>query len=129
MLVSVGCGGRGTPDLGKVSGTVTLDGQPLPQAKVEFQPTADGGSASSATTDDQGKYELMYSVGIEGAQIGEHKVRITSYRQEHVEGSEPREIPERVPPQYNSQTELIKTVEGGSQTIDFPLTGALDAGG
>ena len=129
MLLSLGCASRDTPDLGKVSGVVTLDGEPLPQATVEFQPTEAGGVTSFGTTDDEGKYELSYSVGIDGAKVGEYKVRITSYRQEHVEDGPPREIPERVPPKYNSQTELVRTVEAGSQTMDFELTGALDAGG
>ena len=128
VVVLLGCAGRNTPPLGKVTGTVTLDGQPLPKAKILFQPTGEG-APSYGRTDETGRYELQYSVDIAGALVGEHKVRITTYMQEQVEGQAPKEYPERVPPKYNTQTELIKTVESGSQEIDFQLTGALDAAG
>ena len=62
----------------------------------------------------------MYSVGIKGALVGKHTVRITIGRQEQVEGQPPREIPERVPPQYNRETTLSKDVAPGAQEIDNP---------
>lgn len=71
----------------------------------------------------------MYGVDQMGAMIGEHKVRITSYRQERSPDGVITEVPERVPSKYNAQTELTETVEEGSQEINFPLEGALDAGG
>jgi len=128
-LVIAGCGGSG-PDLGAVTGTVTLDGAALEGATVEFQPTAAGGSPSYGTTDASGAYELMFTFDKKGALPGEHKVRISKTKP--AEGAVPsgddddddddeNEI-ETLPAKYNTQTELTATVEAGKNTADFPLT-------
>jgi hypothetical protein len=62
----------------------------------------------------------MYTRGVEGAVIGEHKVSISTY----VEGDPDSDVaaaPERVPAKYNAQTELTREVEDGSNSIDFEL--------
>jgi len=119
-----GCGGGG-PELAPVEGTVTLDGTPLPAAHVVFQPQGPG-SPSSGITDENGHYELLYALDREGAMVGRHTVRITTYAQGRAdENGEPTFTPERVPPRYNSQSELVREVESGSNTFDFPLEGAL----
>ena len=112
-----GCGGG--PTLGRVEGTVSLDGKPLPNAKVEFQPTS--GSPSYGETDAAGFYSLMFSPGNEGAIPGQHIVRISTYQADPKPGST-EFTPESVPEIYNSQSTLKETVETGSQTIDFNLT-------
>jgi hypothetical protein len=111
--VFAGCGGG--PQFGSVSGRVTLDDQPLAETTVEFQP--ESGSPSYGVTNDNGDYTLAWSADQPGAQIGKHTVRITSFN----EGN--RRIPERVPPRYNRQSELVREVRGGSQRIDFELRG------
>lgn len=122
LLPLAGCGGGG-PELGEVTGTVTLDGRPLANAKVEFQP-GPGGSPSEGTTDENGRYELVYGVGKLGAMVGGHEVRITTYRMEAAddEGLKPAiEYPEVLPPQYHEESELRAEVKPGSQAIDWPL--------
>lgn len=118
--LALGCGGDG--DLGRVSGNVTMDGAPLPDALVTFSPTAPGGSPSAGRTDSSGNYNLTFSRDTQGAVIGEHKVTITTYS-EGDPGADPPDppTPEKVPARYNIKTELKKTVESGSNTIDFPL--------
>jgi hypothetical protein len=117
-LPLVGCG----PDnVGRVSGTVKLDGQPLEGAYVEFQPIA-GNAPSGGMTDAMGQYTLRYTREIEGAEIGEHAVRITTASGGDPDAEPPKPpVPERVPPKYNAQTELKATVEKGSNTLDFEL--------
>jgi hypothetical protein len=135
----VGCGGNS--DLGQVTGTVTMDGAPLPNALVTFTPTG-GGRGSTGTTDDQGKYILIYA-GEQGALIGEHKVTVTSIRtaaaQDMSEVSsdsdayeqqamgdtsayDNAETTETIPAKYNTQSELLETVESGSNEINLELT-------
>jgi hypothetical protein len=110
------------PKLGKVSGTVKLDGDPLPDATIEFQPMAAEGSPSTAVTGSDGSYELMFLAGKPGAMVGKHIVRITTYRQLSSEDPRgPGEIPEKLPPQYNSESTLEKEVKSGRNTIDFEL--------
>lgn len=118
LAVSVaGCGG-GRPDLGQVEGTVTLDGQPLANAVVQFQPEAEG-RPSLGTTDSSGHYKLMFTRDTPGAMIGKHKVRIELAESDDEAESEPAL---QVPEKYNAETELSEEVTAGTQTIDFTLT-------
>jgi hypothetical protein len=98
-----------------VTGTVTLDGKALPNARVQFSPVAqDGGRDSVGFTDAEGRYELIYIRDVRGASVGEHVVRITTANAE--EGVE-----ERLPERYHAETVLRKTVDRGSDEIDFTL--------
>jgi len=116
----IGCGGAGdTPELGDVSGTVTLDGKPLAGALVTFQP--EGGRPSTGETDESGQYTLTYSSASMGARVGKHSVRITKT---DVSGTTKDGDPiekEIVPSQYNSNSELSADVKPGSNTFDFQL--------
>ena len=122
-LFLFGCKGQPSdlPDLGQVSGTVTLDGQPLAGANVVFKPTT--GSTSTGQTDAQGKYSLSYGHGLQGAVIGEHTVMISTYEMRiNQEAGTSEEIPEKVPAKYNQQTTLKASVQAGENTADFALT-------
>ena len=118
-LLLTGCGSD--DDLARVKGKVTLNGQPLEGAVVKFQPTAPGGSASFGTTDADGRYELMSTFNTPGAIPGEHVVSIGTGGTDFDEEGYEIERQERVPAEYNSQTELKRTVEPGTNTIDFDL--------
>ena len=115
----MGCGGNS--NLGSVSGKVTLEGQPVPDALVKFTPVK-GGSPSNARTNSSGEYTLTYTDTEDGAEIGEHTVSISTYRAANPEADPPTTlVPEKVPAKYNSQTTLKADVKSGSNTIDFPL--------
>jgi len=121
VLACAGCGGGG-PELASVSGTVTLDGQPLSDAMVIFIP--ENGRQAAARTDTAGKYVLTFKEGRQGAEPGKYKVRITTGRAagEDDDGHETEPVPEKVPMKYNAQTELEYTVEAGKENVaDFPL--------
>ena len=118
-LFLTGCGSDG-PERGRVKGKITLNGEPLEDADVEFQP--DEGSPSYGMTDDRGRYDLMYTRDKRGAMIGEHTVRITtSTTDTDVRGNDVA-VPQRVPPKYNAQSELIREVKPGTNNYDFELT-------
>jgi hypothetical protein len=112
-----GCGGPAHPDVGRVTGVITLDGQPLPEATVMFQPTQ--GRASIATTDAAGKYTLIYLDGVPGALLGQHKVIIRT--EIPGEDGQPPIAKEKLPNKYHEQTELTAEVKPGSNTFNFPL--------
>lgn len=119
-----GCGGPEHPDVGEVSGTVTLDDKPLAEASIMFQPS--NGRASTGTTDANGKYSLMYLDGVSGAMIGSNKVMIST--QVDGEDGQPPLVKEKLPPRYHSRTELTADVKAGSNTFDFKLTSGPGAG-
>lgn len=118
FLLLVGCGGPDHPEVGRVDGVVTLDGQPLAEATVMFQPTE--GRASIATTDSAGKYSLTYLDGVPGAKLGAHKVIIRT--EIPGEDGQPPIAKEKLPKKYHEQTELTAEVKPGSNKLDFELT-------
>lgn len=76
--VLVGCaGGQGKLGTVPVSGTVTLDGQPVPGATVTFKPKSSDGRAASAVTDTNGRFTLTTVQGGDGALPGSYGVAIT----------------------------------------------------
>lgn len=117
-----GCGGPDGPDLATVEGTVTLDGEPLPDASVTFTPTE--GSPSYGRTDEQGHFQLTYTRQRQGAELGEHVVEIRTYRG-GPEG-DPNRTPEKVPAQYNlnatDNPDMKRTVEAGHNEFTFELS-------
>lgn len=72
-----GC--RKDPGYRKVTGTVTMDGQPLEGAMVMFYSQASDGEGGGGKTDAQGKYEATSSRASEGGTgllPGEYKVTV-----------------------------------------------------
>ena len=121
LLAIVGCCGPGGPPLGKVSGTVTLDGQPLSGARVDFQPEDPAGSPSHGETDASGKYTLQYGVNRPGAMVGKHNVRISKGGYIIDENEVETFLEEQVPASYNTESTVFRDVERGSNTFDFDI--------
>ncbi len=72
-----GCkGGVAGPPTEPVSGVVTLDGKPVPQANVVFVPDGSGQGAAGIT-DEAGKYTLTTTNPQDGAVVGKYKVMVT----------------------------------------------------
>lgn len=113
FLTILGCSRSHQPPLGLVSGTVTLDGVPLPNAIVRFTPTGPG-RTSEGITDADGHYELRYLRAIRGANIDQHTVRITTASEEN--GG--REL---LPPHYHARSEIEARVVNGTNRLDFAL--------
>jgi hypothetical protein len=109
-----GCGGSDV-ELGEVTGTVYLDGEPLPRAAVVFVPTKPGRSAIGGT-DENGMYEMKYTPSATGSLVGEVTVEIRTGSPDN-----PKEYPEKVPSKYNSRSELKAEVKPGDNVLDFRL--------
>lgn len=113
-LALCGCGDSG----GEVSGTVTLDGEPLSGATVEFTPKG-GGRPAMGETNEKGKFKLEYLVDQPELPEGEYIVRITTATSKEDEEGNTVEIPERVPEKYNANSELKVKVPGGDYNFDL----------
>jgi hypothetical protein len=79
LVAFVGCdtGPRYVP----VSGVISLNGKPYPEAVISFQPIAaegnqNPGRGSSSYTDAEGKFHLKTDDGNNGAVPGKHRIRI-----------------------------------------------------
>ncbi|MEW4527500.1 MAG: carboxypeptidase-like regulatory domain-containing protein [Maioricimonas sp. JB045] len=125
-LTACGCGRSDLPELGDVSGHVTLDGQPLADAIVNFTPVGEG-RPSTAQTDAEGYYELQYLADVSGALIGEHVVTIEPVVTEEMDDYD-EENPQAggtAPPQLPASAtdgSLRENVVAGSNSIDIQLS-------
>jgi hypothetical protein len=117
-LFLTGCGGSETPELADVTGTVTLDGRPMANLLVSFNP--EKGRASDGVTDQDGKYQQKYLFDTPGATLGNHKVVITTYIVED-DSPEALKAKEKIPKRYNKNTELKAEVKPGPNVINFEL--------
>ncbi len=121
LLLALGCSGTPSdqPELGSVTGSVTLDGKPLVNVWVGFAPR--DGRSSMGLTDKDGRYKLDYLFDTPGAKVGQHTVTITT-PQEDESGGEVPNFRELIPAKYNTKTTLTAEVKPGQNKIDFALT-------
>lgn len=115
-LILSGCGGN--ENLAYVTGKVTLDQQPLPNAFIVFSPM-NGGTTSYGRTDAEGLYEMVFSDEEQGAWIGENRVEIsTGDVDASGTGGGARE---KVPAIYNQNSKLTANVVAGENQFNFDL--------
>lgn len=82
VVLVVGCGGKPAgPKLYSVKGKVTLEGSPLPNATVTFQP--ESGPIASGVTDVNGEFSLKTGAA-EGAVAGTHRVAVVAMSGEKI---------------------------------------------
>jgi hypothetical protein len=111
----IGC--QKNPAVGKVTGTITLDGKPLPNAAIVFHPDDSNALSPLGGTDSNGQYELFYIDNKSGAVPGQYTVTVSTAQSWN-------NIPESVPEKYVDKTlsELKYTVKTGKQVIDIKLS-------
>jgi len=110
-LALSGCGGADHPPLGSVSGTVTMDGDPLVGVMVLFKPEV--GRAAVGTTDEDGHYTTEYTYRVPGAKTGPTTVMM----EWPLGAKDTKPLAER----YTTKSELKVEVKPGSNTFDFDL--------
>ena len=117
-MAAVGCGGGGPPS-GRlpISGEVTLDGQPLDQGAIQFEPTDKTSKLNAGGVIANGKYNIGSEQGLPP---GKYKVLITSVPKDTRTAEEamnnPGEPPaERVAAKYNSESAEVVEVVGGKK--------------
>ncbi len=113
-----GCG-LGGPTTYEVTGTVTLDGEPIADAQIVFR-AVDGSEGSWAGKVTDGEYAVQSTPG-------KKRVEITATREIHVKvasdsGEGELNYEMYVPEKYNRQSELTREVTAdGDNHFDFAL--------
>jgi hypothetical protein len=121
VVAASGCGGG--PRTVPVSGQVKLNGEPLGDAHVIFQPDSQEkhpGPPSFGKTDAQGRFVLRTADGHDGAVVGPHKVRISLPVQ--ATSASPDAPPgNKLPTRYSGESSVLKfTVPaGGTSEANF----------
>lgn len=112
LLLVTGCSRpKDMPDLGRVSGRVTIDGQPLAGVIISFMP--DKGRAAAATTDSEGRYDLVYLNDYKGCKIGPNTIGFFV----PTGGSPSHPIPAK----YQNKSDIKVDVKAEANTFDFDL--------
>ena len=110
-LMLPACGSKNNLKIEKVSGVVTLDGQPLADALVYFTPVGDGDPAFGQT-DAQGVYQLQTASGsIGGTTVGNYKIHF-----QHEIVIKPEEVVTKI----NEDGEEVEVIEEGETENDLP---------
>lgn len=124
-VACLGCGGGDGPQLGNVTGTITIDGAPVPGLNVTFVP-AGKGSPSYGGTNENGVYRLMFNRQRTGAEVGKHHVVIEN-REPETDDSGNRilsGVVVAVPQKYSQPGTLSTDVRPGQNKLDFALDSA-----
>lgn len=116
IVLLSGCGTKG-PAKYHVSGTVKMDGQPIPRGYIVFSP-ADGKIAPDGGNIIDGKFEFL-------AQAGSKRIEIDASRPSDRPADRLMKTPpivSYIPSRYNTQTELTAEVSAtGTNQFAFPL--------
>ena len=126
-LLAVLLGGCGPAvKVAPVSGVITLDGKPLANAHIVFQPqstTRNTEPGSFAFTDPNGAYALKLADGEQpGAVLGKHRVEINLVTASDDRDPKLRGPQKALPAKYNRNTELsFDVVAGGTNKANFDL--------
>ncbi len=115
LCCASGCGGNGKA---KVHGKVTLDGQPVPAGSVSFTPV-DGNTPTAGGVIKDGTYTAEVPYGSMRVEIRSPKAMAAP---KPTAGPSHERFEELIPPQFNSQSKLVKQINASSSELDFELT-------
>ena len=124
LLSATGCQESG-PALGTVSGTITLEGEPVENAFVSFAPLFQGGTEAFCAdkTDADGFYEMQYDTERMGVLVGKHQVQISTYDFEKQPDGSNKVIKERIPKHYIGPDSILEfDVQEGENDGSFDLS-------
>lgn len=113
----VGCGdGKAV-----VNGTVTLDGEKVPDGAVAFV-KSDGGSVREGAVIKDGQFQCRMPPGTYKVELTGKKVLRVEKRKGFDGKDEEVEITdERFPEWYNTKTELTEEIKSGTNTVELKL--------
>ena len=121
LLLLSGCG-KSEPS---VVGTVLLDGDPLPAGWIRFVPVEATPGPDAGAVIEEGKYSVTKGLTTGRYRVEIHGTKESTSRKERDPLTPSELIPaevELIPAEYSLKSKLIRTVEAGSNTLDFALT-------
>ncbi len=117
-LLVAGCG---KSNVGTVSGTVTVDGEPAKTGSIVFYPQNKKARTAGAVIDN-GRYTTEVALGTAKVEIRVPRVVGQTKLYDAAKSPVKPILAEALPPKYNDQTELTIDVQPGTNQHDFPLT-------
>lgn len=125
LLLCAAPGCSRAPKIAKVTGRVTLQGQPITQGKIQFRPQV--GPIAAAELGPNGEYTLTTKKRGDGSIVGPCAVSISpkTYAAPAPGAAVPQPPPGQViPPKFHefSTSNLQRTVENKDNVFDFELS-------
>ena len=114
VLLPMGCG---QPTTYPVSGTVTYDGESLPEGYIAFVPEGPGRGGGGAITN--GRYSVSVQAGKNRVEITASKAVPLPRGQAGMDGAK-EEVRQYLPTRYNFETELRADITQAT-TLDYQL--------
>ena len=129
LLTSLAVAGCSQGDWGYVTGTVTLDGEPVGPGTLVFEPSdpeRGNGPSSLGHFDESGRFELVSAGGKKGAPIGNYRILLMAggpgSLADEAAAVEAQRQATPIPRKYfDYDAGLTAKIEAGKQEIDFPL--------
>jgi hypothetical protein len=123
LLSLPGCGGGSDVKRTSVSGTVQLDGTPLPAGTIQFIPNPGVKGPPVQLEIHDGKFSASTA---NGPTAGQNAVQITAMKKtgkktKTIMGEEADEIIQYIPAQYNEQSTLTADIQSGGEPLTFQL--------
>lgn len=122
LVLAIGCGGDSSGRYA-ISGTVTLDGEPVPTGAIAVIPAPGTDGPTSGGSIHDGEYSIPAS---QGPAAGRHRVEIRWPREagqvELYPGESGTKFEEAIPAKYNSRSSLEIQVGESSTEHNFDLT-------
>jgi hypothetical protein len=127
LVLTIGCGSE-EYGVVPVSGTVTLDGQPLADAQVSFEPTGAEsaeqivGPGSFGRSDGEGRYKLETVWPVQdGAAVGAHRVRVTTAKNAS-DADNARLVGEKIPRYYlDDSVRIVRKISEPTDSLSIEL--------
>jgi hypothetical protein len=125
IVVLAGCTSH-PYDVVSVSGIVRINGKPVKDIRVGFQPTdttkLNPGPGSIGVTDADGRYTLRaIGLGVEGAVVGEHEISF-AYIWEGTDEPKPADAGPPIPGKYKKQPIKFEVTSNGTSEANFELS-------
>jgi predicted small lipoprotein YifL len=119
IFLSAGCGNKG-PKLAPVTGTITQNGKPLTDVRLEFS-KIDTGARSFAESDAEGHFTLTHTHGNKGAEPGKYRVSVFQKGKPIPlpAGKKPEDVPEE---QRNATTPEVPLTMSDKKPIEIEIT-------
>ena len=125
VITLPGCGWGADSRRAEVHGEVTLDGEAVPRGRITFFPTEGNTGPATGGTIQDGQFHIPRA---DGPFVGKNQIQINAPRKSG------RKVPwslnpdkmvdeqvESVPPQYNSESTLVRDVQQGTNVLDLDL--------
>jgi len=123
LLFALPFAGGCSDGLGDVTGTVTLDGQPVPDGSITFVSQDQNDPRREGAVITAGKFAARIPPGQYKLELNAQKV-VGTRTQKSFDGT-PETVPttaELFPPKYNTQSQLVHEIKAGANSLPLDLS-------